>query len=199
MAARGHLTARWSRRPDVEGTAHGSCAVPSTSAGRREWLDVLVGDGRLTPGPLLRRIDRHGNIGAKAAGRPRTTAAAHHRRHRQRHHQGRRPRRPAHPGPLAAADAAPTAEEVNAILKAWRTARRAARASARRITGHCFRRGWIQQALAAGYPPETVAVHSRHSLRSTALDAYRRKKVLWNQNPPASWAGPPDQPLVRYD
>ncbi|MCZ0984228.1 hypothetical protein O1L60_46580 [Streptomyces diastatochromogenes] len=65
----------------------------------REWLDVLADDGQLTPGPLLRRIDRHGNIGAKAAGRPpRTIAAArHHRRHRQRHRQGRRPRRRTHP------------------------------------------------------------------------------------------------------
>ncbi|WP_251021781.1 hypothetical protein [Streptomyces sp. ISL-98] len=60
---------------------------------------------------------------------------------------------------------------------------RAARAAVRRITGHSFRRGWIQQALAAGNPPETVALHSRHSLRSTAFDAYRRKKVPWNQNP----------------
>ncbi|MFE1290060.1 hypothetical protein [Streptomyces sp. NPDC058751] len=33
-------------------------------------MDVLAEDGQLTPGPFLRRIDRHGNIGAKAAGRP---------------------------------------------------------------------------------------------------------------------------------
>ena len=60
-----------------------------------------------------------------------------------------------------AADAAPTAEEANAVLKTWRIARRAAHAAVRRITGHSFRRGWIQQALAAGNPPETVAIHSR--------------------------------------
>ncbi|MGW7386566.1 hypothetical protein [Streptomyces sp. NPDC054794] len=51
------------------------------------------------------------------------------------------------------------------------------------ITGHSFRRGWIQQALAAGNPPEVVALHSRHSLRSTAFDAYRKKKIPWSQNP----------------
>lgn len=29
-------------------------------------------------------------------------------------------------------------------------------------------------------------MHSRHSLRSTTFDAYRRKKVPWNQNPTRS-------------
>ncbi|UFQ99812.1 hypothetical protein KBP30_00535 [Streptomyces sp. Go40/10] len=43
-----------------------------------------------------------------------------------------------------AAEAAPTAEEAGAVLKAWRCAARAARASGRRITAHSFRRGWIQ-------------------------------------------------------
>jgi integrase len=62
-------------------------------------------------------------------------------------------------------------------------AHRTAYGPGRRITGHSFRRGWIQQALAAGNPPETVALHSRHSLRSTAFDAYRRKRVPWGQNP----------------
>ncbi|MFJ3365780.1 site-specific integrase [Streptomyces anthocyanicus] len=167
----------------------------------REWFDVLADDSQLTPGPLLRRIDRHGNIGAKAAGRQ---PKDHRRRggitadtvndiikaaagaaeltitpspeERAAAAQARREA-------FAAAEVAPTAEEANAVLKAWRTARRAARAAARRITGHSFRRGWIQQALAAGNPPETVALHSRHSLSSTAFDAYRRKKVPWKENP----------------
>ncbi|MER5572396.1 integrase [Streptomyces massasporeus] len=166
-----------------------------------EWLDVLADDGQLTPGPFLRRIDRHGNIGAKAAGRhtkdpnrrggitadtvndiikaaaqaagltqaptPEERAAAAQAKNEA----------------YAAAEAAPTAEEANAILKGWRTARRAALAALRRITGHSMRRGWIQTALAAGNPPEVVALHSRHSLRSPAFDAYRKKKVPWNQNP----------------
>ncbi|HWU05766.1 MAG TPA: hypothetical protein VN520_05120 [Streptomyces sp.] len=46
-----------------------------------------------------------------------------------------------------------------------------------------MRRGWIQAALAVGNPPEAVALHSRHSLSSSAFDAYRKKKVPWNQNP----------------
>ncbi|WP_228982165.1 integrase [Streptomyces sp. DH12] len=167
----------------------------------REWLDVLADDGQLTPGPLLRRIDRHGNIGVKAAGRRakddrrrggitadtvndiiKATARAAELTPTPTPEEravAARARQEA----LAAADAAPTAEEANAVLKTWRTARRAARAAVRRITGHSFRRGWIQQALAAGSPPETVALHSRHSLRSTAFDAYRRKKVPWKENP----------------
>ncbi|WP_328973891.1 integrase [Streptomyces sp. NBC_00239] len=167
----------------------------------REWLDVLADDGQLTPGPLLRRIDRHGNIGAKAAGRPskddrrrggitadtvndiiKATARAAELTPTPPPEE-RAAATQARQEALAAADAAPTAEEANAVLKTWRTARRAARAAVRRITGHSFRRGWIQQALAAGSPPETVALHSRHSLRSTAFDAYRRKKLPWKENP----------------
>ncbi|MGW7820169.1 integrase [Streptomyces puniciscabiei] len=167
----------------------------------REWLDVLADDGQLTPGPFLRRIDRHGNIGAKAAGRPtkdpqrrggitadtvndivKTAARA----------AGLTPTptpeeltaaAKARQEAYAAAAAAPTAEEANTILKAWRTTRRAARATVRRITGHSMRRGCIQAMLAAGAPSEVVALHSRHSLRSAAFDAYRKKKVPWHQNP----------------
>ncbi|MFD7341894.1 hypothetical protein ACFV98_38895 [Streptomyces violascens] len=170
----------------------------------REWMDVLADDGQLTPGPLLRRIDRHGNIGAKAAGRHtkdekrrggitadtvndivKTAARA----------AGLTPT----PTPeeraaevLAAREAkeaaeqAATAEESNAIMKAWRTTRRAARAAIRRITGHSMRRGCIQAMLDAGNPPEAVAVHSRHSPRSTAFDAYRKKKLSWSENPTAA-------------
>ncbi|MFI5857289.1 integrase [Streptomyces parvulus] len=167
----------------------------------REWLDVLADDGQLTPGPLLRRIDRHGNIGAKAAGRPpkddrrrggitadtvndivKAAARAAELTPTPTPHElaaAAQAKEEAH----AAVEAAPTAEEADAVLKAWRTARRAARAAVRRITAHSFRRGWIQQALAAGNPPETVALHSRHSLRSSAFDAYRRKKVPWRENP----------------
>ncbi|MEW2576720.1 hypothetical protein [Streptomyces syringium] len=82
-----------------------------------------------------------------------------------------------------AAENAATAEESNAIMKAWRTTRRAARAAIRRITGHSMRRGCIQAMLDAGDPPEAVAVHSRHSPRSTAFDAYRKKKLAWQENP----------------
>ncbi|MFF4924278.1 integrase [Kitasatospora sp. NPDC001261] len=167
----------------------------------REWLDVLADDDQLVPGPLLRRIDKHGNIGARAA--------------------GRQPKDPARRGGIsaetindiigaaaraaklvptptseeaaaaagakqaayAAAAAAATAEEGNLIVKAWRTAKRAARAAVRRITAHSFRRGCIQAMLAAGNPPDVVALHSRHSQRSTAFDEYRQKKVPWKQNP----------------
>ncbi|MFJ9871207.1 integrase [Streptomyces sp. NPDC101165] len=166
----------------------------------RAWLHVLADDGQLTPGPLLRRIDRHGNIGAKAAGRPLKDdrrrggitadtvndiikAAARAAQLTPTPSPEERAAARARQEAFAAADAARTAEEANAVLKAWRTARRAARTTVRRITGHSFRRGWIQQALAVGNPPETVALHSRHSLRSTAFDAYRREKVPWNQNP----------------
>lgn len=167
----------------------------------REWLDVLADDGQLTPGPLLRRIDRHGNIGAKAAGRPpkddrrrggitadtvsdiiKTTARAAELTTTPTPEE-RAAAAQARQEAFAAADAAPTAEEANAVLKTWRIARRAAHAAVRRITGHSFRRGWIQQALAAGNPPETVAIHSRHSLRSTAFDAYRRRRVPWKESP----------------
>ncbi|BFO18133.1 hypothetical protein SHKM778_45210 [Streptomyces sp. KM77-8] len=58
-----------------------------------------------------------------------------------------------------------------------------------------MRRGWIQQALAAGNPLGTVAPHSRHLLRGTAY-AYRRRKVPGVRTRPASWPWPPDQPLV---
>ncbi|MGA5819839.1 integrase [Kitasatospora sp. NPDC094028] len=170
----------------------------------REWLDVLADDDQLVPGPLLRRIDKHGNIGVKAA--------------------GRQPKDPARRGGItaetvndiigaaaraaeltpeptpeevaaaaqakqeayAAAAAAPTAEEGNLIVKAWRTAQRAARAAVRRITAHSFRRGCIQALLAAGIPPDVVALHSRHSQRSAAFDEYRQKKIPWKQNPTLS-------------
>ncbi|MGW0672523.1 integrase [Streptomyces sp. NPDC002746] len=170
----------------------------------REWLDVLADDGQLTPGPLLRRIDRHGNIGAKAAGRK---SADEKRRggitaetvNDIVKSAARAAKLTPTPTPevraaeaLAAREAreaaeqATTAEESNAIMKAWRTTRRAARAAIRRITGHSMRRGCIQAMLDAGTPPEAVAVHSRHSPRSTAFDAYRNKKLTWAQNPTAA-------------
>ncbi|MFJ6141391.1 hypothetical protein [Kitasatospora sp. NPDC092286] len=85
-----------------------------------------------------------------------------------------------------AAAAAETAEEANAVIKAWRTAKRATCAAVRRITGHSMRRGCIQALLDAGNPPEVVAVHSRHSPRSAAFDAYRNKQLSWAQNPAAT-------------
>ncbi len=167
----------------------------------REWLDVLADDGQLSPGPLLRRIDRHGNIGAKAAGRhskdPKRrggitaetvsdiiTATARAAElaptpTTEERETAARDRRQAR----AAADAAPTVEEANAILKTWRASTRRARAAVRRITGHSMRRGCIQALLDAGAPPEAVALHSRHSLRSAAFDAYRRRKLTWKDNP----------------
>ncbi|MDX3130664.1 hypothetical protein PV367_12880 [Streptomyces europaeiscabiei] len=164
----------------------------------RKWLDVLADDGQITPGPLLRRLDRHGTIGAKAAGRPPKddrrcggitadtvikTAARAAQLTPVPTPEERAAAAQAKAEAHAAAEGASTAEEANAVLKAWRTARRTARAAVRRITGHSMRRGWIQQALAAGSPAETVAVHSRHSLRSTAFDAYRSKLLPWSQNP----------------
>ncbi|MEE1762368.1 hypothetical protein [Streptomyces sp. SP18BB07] len=157
----------------------------------RKWLDVLTDDGQITPGPLLRRIDRHGNICAKAAGRPpkddrrcggitADTVIKTAARAAQLTPVPTPEERAA--AAQAKAEAHAAAEEANAVLKAWRTARRTARAAVRRITGHSMRRGWIQQALAAGSPAETVAVHSRHSLRSTAFDAYRSKLLPWSQN-----------------
>ncbi|MEV8544349.1 hypothetical protein [Streptomyces sp. NPDC051572] len=38
----------------------------------------------------------------------------------------------------------------------------------------------------AGPTPEAVTVHSQHSPRSTALDAYRKKELTWDQNPTAT-------------
>ncbi|MFF3639034.1 hypothetical protein [Streptomyces sp. NPDC002250] len=49
-------------------TSVGAVQRPPAGVGDAE-LDVLTDDGQLTPGPFLRRVDRHGNIGAKAAGR----------------------------------------------------------------------------------------------------------------------------------
>ncbi|MFE4829956.1 integrase [Streptomyces sp. NPDC056672] len=170
----------------------------------REWLDLLADDGQLTPGPLLRRIDRHGNIGARAAGRHTkdplrrggitadtvtdiiTAAARAAELTPTPTPEERAVAAQTKQEALAAADAAPTAEEANAILKGWRSGVRAARAAVRRITGHSFRRGCIQALLDAGNPPELVALHSRHSLRSAAFDAYRKKKIPWNQNPTLS-------------
>lgn len=40
-----------------------------------------------------------------------------------------------------------------------------------------------RRTLEAGNPPEVVALRSRHSLRSAAFDAYRKKKAPWNQPP----------------
>ncbi|MFE9252877.1 integrase [Streptomyces sp. NPDC007088] len=169
----------------------------------REWMDVLADDGQLTPGPLLRRIDRHGNIGAKAAGR-------HTKDEKRRggitadtvndiiETTAQKAKLTPTPTPekraaeaLAAREAkeaagrAATAEESNAIMKAWRAARRAARAAVRRITGHSMRRGCIEAMLNAGNPAEAVAVHSRHSPRSAAFDAYRPRKRTWSNNPTA--------------
>ncbi|MFD8609581.1 integrase [Streptomyces sp. NPDC059631] len=145
-----------------------------------EWRDVLADDGQLTPGPFLRRIDRHGNIGAKGAGRH--TKDPLRRGGNTADTIIKTAARAAElvpeptPDELAAAAAAQqeayeaarkaeSAEEANLILKSWRTAKRAAR---------------------AGNPPEVVAVHSRHSPRSAAFDAYREKKVSWAQNPAAT-------------
>ncbi|MDW4912581.1 integrase [Streptomyces californicus] len=169
----------------------------------RAWMDVLADDHQLTPGPLLRRIDRHGNIGAKAAGR-------HTQDERRRggitadtvndiiKTTAQKAKLTPAPTPeeraaqaLAAREAkeaarqAATAEESNAIMKTWRTARRAARAAVRRITGHSMRRGCIQALLDAGNPAEVVAVHSRHSPRSAAFDAYRPRRLTWSNNPTA--------------
>ncbi|MGW6202219.1 hypothetical protein ACWF9B_00980 [Streptomyces sp. NPDC055089] len=170
----------------------------------REWLDVLADDGQLTPGPLLRRIDKHGNIGAKAAGRHTKdekrrggitadtvndivkTAARAAELTPAPTPEERAAEALAAREAKQAASAAATAEDSNAIMRTWRSARRAARSAARRITGHSMRRGCIQAMLDAGVPPEKVAVHSRHSPRSTAFDAYRRKKLTWNENPTAS-------------
>ncbi|MEV8546985.1 integrase [Streptomyces sp. NPDC051572] len=170
----------------------------------REWMDVLADDGQLTPGPLLRRIDKHGNIGAKAAGRHTKdekrrggitadtvndivkTAARAAKLTPTPTPEERAAEALAAREAKEAAEQASTAEESNAILKAWRTTRRAARAAIRRITGHSMRRGCIQAMLDAGNPAEAVAVHSRHSPRSTAFDAYRNKKLTWDQNPTAT-------------
>ncbi|MGW1537952.1 hypothetical protein [Streptomyces aureus] len=151
---------------------------------------------RTAPGPFLRRIDRHGNIGAKAAGRPTrdpqrrggitadtVKAAARAAGLTPAPTPEERAAARARHEAYATAETAATAEEASAVLKAWRTTRRAARASVRRITGHSMRRGCIQAMLDAGHPPEVVALHSRHSLRSTAFDAYRKKKITWDQNP----------------
>ncbi|MFD4576746.1 integrase [Streptomyces sp. NPDC058417] len=169
-----------------------------------EWLDVLADDGQLTPGPFLRRIDRHGTIGAKGAGRHTKdplrrggiTADTVNTIIKTAARAAELVPAPT-PDELAAAAAAQqeayeaarkaeSAEEANLILKAWRTAKRAARAAVRCITGHSMRRGCIQAMLDAGNPPEVVAVHSRHSPRSAAFDAYRKKKVSWAQNPTAT-------------
>ncbi|MFE3629405.1 site-specific integrase [Streptomyces goshikiensis] len=170
----------------------------------REWLDVLADDGQLTPGPLLRRIDKHGTIGAKGAGRHTKdplrrggiTAETVNTVVKSAARAAGLTPTPAPEDRAAvalaarqakeAAEQAATAEESNAILKAWRTTRRAARAAVRRITGHSMRRGCIQAMLDAGHPPEAVALHSRHSPRSTAFDAYRSTKLSWDQNPTGS-------------
>ncbi|MGW7314697.1 integrase [Streptomyces sp. NPDC054865] len=169
----------------------------------REWLDVLADDEQLTPGPLLRRIDKHGNIGAKAAGRKSLdekrrggitadtvndivkTAARAAKLTPTPTSEERAADALAAREAKEAAEQATTAEESNAIMKAWRSARRAARAAIRRITGHSMRRGCIQAMLDAGTPAEVVAVHSRHSPRSTAFDAYRKKTLSWSENPTA--------------
>lgn len=113
----------------------------------REWMDVLADDGQLTPGPLLRRIDRHGTIGAKAAGRQTKdekrrggitadtvndivkTAARAAELTPAPTPEERAAEALAAREAKAAAAAAPTAEESDAILKAWRTARPAPRSA----------------------------------------------------------------------
>ncbi|EFG03636.1 integrase (plasmid) [Streptomyces clavuligerus] len=162
-----------------------------------EWLEVFAADGQLAARPLLRRIDRHGNIGAKAADRhtkdplrrggitaetvsdlvtstaraadltPTPTA------------EEKAAATAAKQEAYAAAGAAPTAEEAGTILKAWRTAAWAARQAVRRITGHSMRRGCMQAMLGAGHPAEKVALHSRHSVSRSAFDVYREKKLTW--------------------
>ncbi|NEA18960.1 hypothetical protein, partial [Streptomyces halstedii] len=122
-----------------------------------EWRDVLADDGQLTPGPFLRRIDRHGNIGAKGAGRHTKdplrcggiTADTVNTIIKTAARAAELVPKPT-PDELAAAAAAQaeayeaaaraeSAEEANLILKSWRTVKRAARAAVRRITGHSMR------------------------------------------------------------
>ncbi|MER6913981.1 integrase [Streptomyces sp. NPDC000594] len=164
-----------------------------------EWLAVLADDGQLTPGPLLRRIDRHGNIGAKAAGRhtadPKrrggitaetvsdivtATARAAELTPTPTPEETAAAAQ-ARQAAYEAAAAAPTAEDAGVILKTWRSAKRAAQKAVRRITGHSMRRGCIQAMLAAGHPAEKVALHSRHSPSSSAFDVYRKKTLTWNE------------------
>ncbi|MFE7133710.1 integrase [Streptomyces sp. NPDC057638] len=164
-----------------------------------KWLAVLADDGQLTPGPLLRRVDRHGNIGAKAAGRhtadPKrrggitaetvsdiVTATARAAELTptptpEETAAAAQAKQEAH----AAAAAAPTTEDAGVILKAWRAAKRAAQQAVRRITGHSMRRGCIQAMLDAGHPAEKVALHSRHSPSSSAFDVYRKNRLAWHE------------------
>ncbi|RCG21165.1 hypothetical protein DQ384_36765 [Sphaerisporangium album] len=166
----------------------------------RAWLDVLTDDEQLTAGPLFRRIDRHGRIGAAAAGRRCDDDA------RQGGITARTVRniiqdaaraaalvptptsqelaeaRAAKTAAYTAAAAARSAEEGDRILARWRTAVRSTRRAIRRITGHSMRRGFIQTALESGHPADRVAQHSRHAPGSQAFWSYTKRLTDWRDN-----------------
>ncbi|MET8807950.1 integrase [Streptomyces sp. NPDC004546] len=167
----------------------------------RRWFDVLADAGQLTDGPLLRRIDRHGNIGADAAGRrndsadrqggitARTvrtlikTAARAAGLIKAEHEQEVAEVWAARGEAVAAAATAETDTEASGILAGWRQALRKALQQGRRITGHSMRRGFIQAALRSKKPPHQVAAHSRHAPKSRAFWDYVDRTPDWAQSP----------------
>ncbi|WP_143196720.1 hypothetical protein [Streptomyces sp. MJM1172] len=166
----------------------------------QQWLDILADADQLTDGPLLRRIDRHGNIGSAAAGRrndsedrqggitARTVrnivkdAARAAKLIKPEHEDAVAEVWASRAEAVAAARAADTETEASSILSTWRHALRKALQKGRRITGHSMRRGFIQTALRNRKPPHQVAAHSRHAPQSRAFWEYVDSVPDWTQN-----------------
>ncbi|MET9365818.1 hypothetical protein ABZX93_33585 [Streptomyces sp. NPDC006632] len=166
----------------------------------RRWFDFLADAGQLTDGPLLRRIDRHGKIGADAAGRrnddgdrqggitARTVRTIIKKAARaaglikaedeQAVAEVWQDRAEA----VAAAAGADSEAEASSILSGWRLRLRRALQQGRRITGHSMRRGFIQAALRSKKPPHQVAIHSRHAPKSRAFWEYVNSIPDWEQS-----------------
>jgi hypothetical protein len=165
-----------------------------------DWHAVLAAAGQMVPGPLLRRIDRHGQIGADAAGRRTiepsrqggitartvrniiTAAARAAKLIDPQHEDAVAEIWSARAETAAQAQAAASEPEANALWAAWRLRLRAARQRMRRITGHSMRRGFIQTALLKRIPAEDVARHSRHAPGSRSFWTYARLAPDWRTN-----------------
>lgn len=145
----------------------------------RAWKALLAEHDQDTPGPLIRRIDRHGRIGDAAGGRrPKdphraagvtaetirtiiTTAAGNARLAPEPDDAERDAAERARAREDIALAAAATDAERDAVLAARRRRLRAAAHTWRRFTGHSMRHGFVMESLNAGHSPEAVARQGR--------------------------------------
>ncbi|MFF2751128.1 hypothetical protein ACFVVA_37030 [Kitasatospora sp. NPDC058048] len=169
----------------------------------REWTRVLD-EQRAGPGPLLRRVDRHGRVGGAGGRRPagRPTADAE----RTLGISGRtvrniiaaaaagarlvepwtpEQRRVLSTAAEAAALAALPAADRDEYRSRLRVERRTLRRTRPRYTGHSMRRGLIREMQQRRVLRATIEQHARYRPGSRALDRYLADLPPWADNPTA--------------